>query len=369
MKVLIASDSFKGSLDQQNVIKGITQGIKDIYSDASIESVLIADGGEGTINALTSNLIYLKAHKADGVIVDTYYGIINDTVIIEVATIIGVTMQKPNAYEYNSFGVGELILDAIKRGYRKFLIGLGGSATNDCGIGMLEALGYKFADINGFNLEPKIANLDKIKVIDSSSVCEELGECKFTILSDVTNKLLGKNGATYIFGAQKGIKLNDFDKIDSKIECFANICSNFKGNNFQTFPGSGAAGGLGYAFLCFLNADMKSGIEEVLKLNKFDEKVINADYVITGEGMLDKQSLSGKVIFGVVKHAKKYNKKVIALVGGIKDISSEEIGIVSCFPIIRHNYKNDEFLDSNIAYNNLVLTTREVFKLIKSVSE
>ncbi|MDD8048875.1 MAG: glycerate kinase [Thomasclavelia sp.] len=317
MKILIASDSYKGSLTSLEVAKIIQEGFNTILDNPTYDVISMADGGEGTIAALTTKTIKLKALNSDGTIIDTYYGHIDqDRAIIEMATINGITLvDNKNIQSYNTYGTGQLIVDALNKGYKEIYLAIGGSATNDGGIGMASALGIKFLDINNNELPPIPINLKKIKSIDYSRLNSKIKNTKIIVMCDVNNPLLGKNGASYVYAKQKGASDKDIKELDEGLSHLAKVIN----NNQELTPGAGAAGGLGYGLLSFVGASLKPGIETVMDITDFDNHVKDCDLVITGEGRLDIQSLNGKVPIGVSKEASKYGIKTIAIVGCLGD--------------------------------------------------
>ncbi len=373
MKVAIAIDSFKGSLSSIEVAESIKEGIYFVYPKADVLIIPLADGGEGTVEAMTlgdeSKLIKVKGVNSYKKPLDTYYGFIDNKAIIEVASTIGLPLIKNDKrpLEASSYGVGILIKDAIKRGFKEIIIGLGGSSTNDGGMGMLTALGYKFLDKNNNILADKPLKLDKICSINDDEVLPVLKDIKFIVASDVTNPLYGKNGATYIFGKQKGLNDNEISFLDEGMKNFANVSNRFTNTDYTKNPGAGAAGGLGYALMSYLNARVESGIDLVLKTIDFSNLIKDYEYVITGEGKLDRQSVMGKTPIGVSKLAKSQNKKVLVFAGSITNDYEEynSFGIDAYFPIVRGVTSLNEALNRNNARNNIRKTVEQVFRLIK----
>lgn len=340
-KVIVASDSFKGSVSSFKVGEYIAEGFRRVSKDIEIENIPIADGGEGTVEALVIGLEgrYIKKDVTGpyGDIVSAKFGLVNDdkTAIIEMAEASGLHLVKDSdddIFQASSYGTGELIVAALDKGVEEIYIGLGGSATNDGGFGMGIALGAKFLDLEGNILQDGVRNIAKIETINISQLDPRLNNVKVVILSDVTNPLCGSNGATYIYGPQKGVKNEDLPVLDEILHTFA-----MKMEDLYSFPiieraGSGSAGGLGAALMAFCQAEMKSGIEEILRLLRFEERIENASLVITGEGKMDGQSLSGKAPIGIANHAKQYGIPVVAIVGSIdsdlKDIYNQGINLV-----------------------------------------
>ena len=373
MKVVVAIDSFKGSLSSIEVAESVKKGITKVFLDADVKIVPLADGGEGTIEAITLNdknkYIYVNSVDACKRNINSYYAIIDDTAIIEVATTAGLVLVRDNldALNASSYGVGLQIKDALNKGIRKFIVGLGGSATNDGGMGMLEALGYVFYDNDDNVLEGKANNLAKIAKIDNKNVIPSLKEATFTLASDVKNPLCGLNGATYVYGKQKGLLDDDLKTIDKGMLNYADNTAKLVKKDYKNVEGAGAAGGLGFAFLAYTNAIIKSGIDLILSFTNFKEIIKDADYVITGEGKLDKQTIMGKAPVGVAKIAKENNKKVLLFAGGISDEldNYNNYGFDAYFPIVRGITTLDKALDKNIASTNITKTVEQVFRVIK----
>ena len=258
--------------------------------------------------------------------IKTHYAVVNDKVLIEMAKISGLQLLKPNErnpMNTSTFGMGELIKDALDKGFRKFLITIGGSATCDGGIGMATALGYKFFDSNGAELTPVGKSLPKISKIDISEVDKRIFESSFTVACDVDNPLFGPNGASYIYSKQKGANDHEIEYLDKGLKKLSVLFEEFLNKNVANVKGSGAAGGIGGGAIAFLNAELVSGIETILRLVDFEKRIKDSDIIITGEGKVDFQTLNGKVVSGVLKKAKKYNKKVIVISGYVDESSSK----------------------------------------------
>ena len=372
MKVVIAIDSFKGSLSSLEGGEAIAEGILKANSETEIEVCPIADGGEGTVEALT---IGMGGHKESifvtgplGEKVFCHYGIAENTAIIEMAVAAGLTLiseKERNPLYTTTYGVGEMIKDAIEKGCRRFIIGIGGSATNDGGIGMLQALGYGF-----FNHEKKqvcygALGLSELEYITTENVLPELKECRFYIACDVTNPLCGERGSSVVFGPQKGATEQMIADMDKWLQKYALLAKKVNQKADSQYPGTGAAGGLGFAFLTFTNAVLQSGIDIVLKETKLEEKIKTADVVITGEGRLDEQTAMGKAPIGVAKIAKKYGKIVIAFAGSVTNdaVVCNQKGIDAYFPILRRIMTLEEAMKKNVAKENMVATAEQVFRL------
>lgn len=377
MKILIAIDSFKGSLYTQELADTIEKGIIDVNSEFEVMKMPIADGGEGTYETLVEGLGGEKITvKVTGPVFDEVaaeYGILHDgTAIIEMAQSSGLPLvpeNKRNPLNTTTYGVGEIIKDAIKRGSREFIVGIGGSATNDAGIGMLSALGYIFKDSNGNVLLPKGSSLNKIDSIDDSNVLDELKECHFLIACDVDNPLYGTRGAAHVYGEQKGASLEDIHVLDEGLKNFSEVILKVYNKDISSIEGAGAAGGLGGGFVSVLNATLAPGISIIFDKIQIEEKVRNADIVVTGEGRLDFQTVMGKAPIGISKLAKKYNVPVIALAGAVTDEASKghDFGITSMFSIMDSPMSLESAMNSDNAKRLVYKKTNELFRLIDTV--
>ncbi|WP_244834391.1 glycerate kinase [Clostridium sp. BJN0001] len=325
MKIVVASDSFKGSLSSEKIIEIVKKSAKKVFKDAHVDGVFTADGGEGTMDAVLSEMsgekkyLTVKGPLFEDVL--SCYALINKkTALIEMAKASGLTMvkeDKRNPYYTSSFGTGMLIKDALSLGIKDIIIGIGGSATNDGGIGAMTALGIKFLDKDKNILKGYGKDLKDICDIDLTNIDKRILDAHFTVMSDVKNPLLGENGATYTFGTQKGADSNILKNLEEGMKNYSDVVLKKTGKDFKDKEGAGAAGGLGYALMTFLNADLKSGIETVLDIVDFDEKIKDADLVITGEGRMDSQSAHGKVASGVGLRCRKYNVVCAAIVGSL----------------------------------------------------
>ena len=376
MKVVIAIDSLKGSLTSIEAGKAIKEGILNVI-DAEVIVKPLADGGEGTTEALVEGLggetveIFVMGPQKDKI--KAAYGYIAEskTAIIEMAAAAGIMLasKEKNPMEATTYGVGEMIKDAINRGCRNFIIGIGGSATNDGGIGMLTALGFDFYDNNGNKLGIDAKELGKISIISTENAMPELSECNFKIACDVINQLYGENGATYIYGPQKGVTEEIKEKLDKDMAHYAKVTKKYLNNDYSEASGAGAAGGLGFAFLSYLHGNLQQGIKLIIDTIKLEECIKDADYVITGEGCLDKQTVMGKAPVGVAKLAKKYDKTVIALAGSVTDdaVKCNENGIDAYFPILLKVIPLQEAMKKETAKKNIVKTTEQIFRLISAV--
>lgn len=375
MKVVVAIDSFKGSLSSIEAGNAAREGILKAC-DAKVTVRPLADGGEGTTEALIEGLggRYAEAEVTGpmGGTRRAKYGIMEDRqiAVMEMAEASGIILVKRDEldpWKATTLGVGQMIADAVKRGCREFIIGIGGSATTEGGIGMLQALGYEFYDADGEKLPPVFASLGRIAKISSGKVPEVLKECHFQIACDVTNPLCGENGAVYVFGLQKGVQAGERQKMDEDMLHYAQKTAEFVGKDYSRMPGAGAAGGLGFAFLSYLpNAELKSGITIVLEAIGLEKELEDADIVVTGEGRLDGQTAMGKVPVGVAQLAKKHHCRVIAFAGGVTDdaVKCNEKGIDAFFPIVRGVTTLDEAMDKSVAKKNMMLSVEQVFRLL-----
>ncbi|NNV02851.1 glycerate kinase [Brevibacillus sp. MCWH] len=378
MKVLIAIDSFKGSISSAEGSKAISLGIKDVYPDAEIVAVPVADGGEGTVEALvqaTNGQFITK--EVTGPLkekVKAVYGILGEgeTAVIEVAAACGLPLvpsDQRNPFITTTYGVGELISDAIEKGCHKFVIGLGGSSTNDAGVGMLQALGFRFLDKNGQEVGLGGQVLQDICKIDVTHVNPVLKDCTFEIACDVQNPLYGPTGAAYVFAPQKGATAEMVRELDEGLKHFAQVVLNELDVDIHNIVGGGAAGGLGAAFAGFLHAHLRSGIQVVLDIIQMEEKIKGVDFVITGEGLLDGQTSMGKAPIGVAQLAYKHRIPVIALAGGITNETSplHASGITSCFSIVNKPMSLEEAMDYHVTFDNLRFTSYQLFRLIRAI--
>lgn len=375
MKVVIAIDSLKGSLSSMEAGMAIKDGILAAKPDAEVIVKPLADGGEGTTDALIEGMngerIDLTVTGPMHTPVDAYYGYLKDTntAVMEMASAAGITLvpdSEKNPLLATSYGVGEMINDAIQRGCRNFIIGIGGSVTNDGGIGMLKALGVRFLDENGEDAGEGGQALAKVARIDVSGMNPLLKECHIQVACDVNNPLCGENGSTYVYGPQKGVTEDMKKTLDEAMAHFARVTSETLENDYMNTPGAGAAGGLGYAFLAYTGAALTPGIELILDAVGLEEELSGADVVVTGEGRLDFQTAMGKAPVGVARLAKKYNAKVIAFAGSVtkEATTCNKEGIDAFFPILRSVCTLAEAMDPVAARNNMTATVEQVFRLL-----
>ncbi|MBE5833033.1 MAG: glycerate kinase [Butyrivibrio sp.] len=376
MKVVTAIDSFKGSMTSLEAGYAVAEGFKRVIRDAIVNVRPLADGGEGTVEALIEGMNG-ERHEIQvtgplGSPVNCAYGIIKDsmTAVIEMSGAAGITLvQKKdlNPLDATTYGVGEVIKDAIAKGCRRFIVGIGGSATNDGGVGMLQALGYSFLDSYGKQIPFGAKGLKDLETITDDYVIPELKECEFMVACDVTNTLCGTEGCSAVYGPQKGATPSMIMDMDKWLSYYAAIAREKYPNADPKYPGTGAAGGMGFAFLTFTNAKLQSGINIVLEETKLENYIKDADLVVTGEGMLDFQTAMGKAPVGVARLAKKYGKTVIAFAGGVTKDATEcnKNGIDAFFPIVRGVTSLEEAMDNQNAKNNLADTAEQVMRLMK----
>ncbi|MGA9172487.1 MAG: glycerate kinase [Thermoactinomyces sp.] len=374
MKIIIAPDSYKGSLSAKEVGVTIMKAFSSEISEAEVTVIPMADGGEGTIDAL----VYATGGKTQSIEVlgpllkpvSTFYGIINkQTAVIETANIAGLPMlakEERNPMQTSTYGIGQAILSALDQGFRRFIIGLGGSATNDGGMGMLQALGAVFWDAQNQPLSPVASSLGKVAKADLSSLDARVFESEILVASDVNNPLCGDHGATNVFGPQKGATADQLELLESGMKNYAARIEEHLGDSLQNVPGAGAAGGLGFAFL-LLRAKIKSGAELIADLVRLEEKIATADWVITGEGKTDFQTQYGKLPIFVAKLAQKHGAKALLLSGSIEP-GAEALTdhFVSLHSIIRSPISLEEAMKKTKPL--LFETARNLARLIKLCS-
>lgn len=377
MKVVIAIDSLKGSMTSMEAGRAIREGILNVLPETEVIVKPLADGGEGTTEALVEGLggemVYVDVHGPLEANVKAGYGLIKETgtAIMEMAAAAGIIIvgKDKRPLDATTYGVGEMIKDAIQKGCRSFIIGIGGSATNDGGIGMLTALGYEFLDKDGNAVGIGAGALKDVASIKADKVLPELKQCSFKIACDVTNPLCGTNGATYIYGPQKGVTTAMRDELDAAMANYAAVTKACIGTDCAEMEGAGAAGGLGFAFLSYLHADLQPGIELVLDAVEMEKTMEGADLVFTGEGRLDYQTAMGKAPVGIAKLAKRHGAKVIALAGAVIEGAEKcnENGIDAFFPILRKIVTLDEAMDPENAKQNMIKTTEQIIRLVAAV--
>lgn len=360
-KIIIASDSFKGSLGSADVARAAAEAIREVFPECEIKSIEMADGGEGTLDALCRNVVgtkvTCKVEDPLGRTIDAEYALAGDLAIIEMARASGLTLIPPslrNPLNTTTLGTGQLIADALAQGCRRFLIGIGGSATNDAGTGMLTALGWRFLDKDGNALSPTGASLEYITTIDDSGRNPLLEGCEFSVACDVDTPFCGPEGAAYVFAPQKGADPDTVRQLDAGMASFASLIRLSKGVDIERLPGAGAAGGLGGAFKAFLDAELKPGAELVLEAAGFDSMTEGADLIVTGEGRMDAQTSRGKAPYTVLRHAVRLGIPTIALVGSVSDIDKvKSLGFKDILPINPPGLPLETALLPDTAYSNL----------------
>ena len=377
MKVLVAVNEFKGSLSSLEIGEIISNKLNSNYDNITALVQPIADGGDGFL-ALFKGFEKMKFKTINAARQECEVNYLLDIkrkeAVIEIAEVIGLKHLKDiqkDPYKTSTVGLGRLISFLLKKGINHFIIGLGGSATNDCGIGMLSELGIQFTDKNGNPCKHGMNDLMKINKIDLRFINDKFKNAKFTIISDVNNPLIGKNGATYVYSKQKGLSESKFQEADKYIENFADIVNTVVQKNNIFNEGSGAAGGLGFAFMSFSNATILSGSQFMINYLGLEEIIHDMDIVITGEGKLDKQSFMGKAPIEIARVAKKFHKKVIFLAGNILDDDISKLNeddkklIDASFSIQRRFISLNTAMDKKISKENLENTIVQIFNILE----
>lgn len=373
-KIVIASDSFKGSVSSAEVAECAERAIRRVYPDCQVVKIPVADGGEGTVEALVAALdgTVLSCPVHDPLMrpIHAEYGMSGDgqTAIIEMAAASGLTLlplSLRNPMRTTTYGTGELIKDALLRGCRDFLIGIGGSATNDAGTGMLQALGYRFLDATGQELGVGGEILRRIHTIDDSLILPSLREASFTIACDVTNPFFGEQGAAYVYARQKGADEAMIHILDDGLRHFAGVIAASGRGTIGELPGSGAAGGLGGGCVAFLGAMLKPGIRMVLDALRFDERIQGADLIITGEGRLDRQTCMGKTPYGVLQAGMRQHIPVIAIGGSVEEVEVlNNQGFLAILPILPSPATLEQAMDKEFTKRNIMRTLEQVMRVI-----
>ena len=374
MKITVAIDSLKGSLSSKEAGEAAKEGILKVFPNAEVYVRPIADGGEGTMESIADATCgaLREITVSDPLLrpVNAKYAVTGKTAVIEIAAAAGLTLvsqDERNPLNTSTYGVGEIIKDAISVGVWDFIIGLGGSATNDGGVGMLTALGYDMSDINGNKIAYGAKGLSDLAFIDTKNVIPELSECNFRIACDVTNPLCGENGCSAVFAPQKGADASMIQDMDLWLSKYAKITKTIIPNADENAAGAGAAGGLGFAFLSYLNATLEHGIDLIAEVTNLEDFIKKSDIVVTGEGRLDSQTVMGKTPIGVSKIAKKYGKTVIAFAGCVTENSDicNDYGIDAFFPIVRSAISLEDAMKKDVARKNMVSSVQQAFRLIK----
>ena len=379
MNILICMDAFKGSLSSMEAGDACAVGIRRVFPEADIIICPFADGGEGTTEALVSGLCgtFRTVSVSDpiGRKIPARYGILPDrTAVIEMASASGLPLlanSERNPMKTTTFGFGEMILDAVKTGCRNFILGIGGSATNDGGVGCLQALGFGFLDADGKPVPFGAEGVAKIAAISENYVLSELRDCTFHVACDVKNPLCGESGCSAVFAPQKGADAVMITQLDAALERFAELTKNYHPDADAVFPGAGAAGGLGFGLMSYLNASLEPGAELILRETNISETIKSVDYVITGEGCLDGQTAMGKAPIGIARLAKSYGKPVIAFSGAVRAGAEQcnQAGIDAYFPILRRIEFLEDAMHPDHAAQNLADTAEQVFRLIMDVTQ
>lgn len=378
MKIVIAPDSFKGSLTAKEAASNIEIGVRNVFKHADIIKIPMADGGEGTVQSLVDSTggKIIKV-KVKGPLLDSteaFFGILGDgkTAVIEMAAASGLLLlssEERNPLKTTTYGTGELIKHALNYGCRNIILGIGGSATNDGGSGMAKALGAKLLDGDGNDIGFGGESLSQLSKIDISQLDERIKDTIITAACDVENPLCGPNGASHVFGPQKGADAQMVELLDRNLAHYSDVIKGTLQIDIKDIPGAGAAGGLGGGLLAFLNAKLRKGIDIVTEAVNLEKEIVDADLVITGEGMMDFQTQFGKTPFGVAKIAKKYNKPVIAIVGSIGRDAEVlyEMGIDSIFSLVDKPMS----LDEAMTHSALLLqkTAERIMRLFKITLE
>lgn len=377
-KVVIAIDSFKGCLTSEEAGNAVMKGVKAIFPDCETLLFPVADGGEGMLDILVSatkgKYRTLPAHGPLMEPMQGRYGISGDgqTALVEMAAVSGLPLvpeEKRNPMLTTTYGTGELIRDALEQGCRRFIVGIGGSATNDAGLGMLQALGFRFRDKQGNLLGTGGRILPQVASIDTSAVHPALKEARFTIACDVHNPFCGPDGAAYVFAPQKGADARMVKELDAGMQALALVIRSATGKDISDVPGAGAAGGMGGGFLAFLNAGLKPGIRLMLDALDFGEKIKGADLVFTGEGRADRQTAMGKVPFGVLEEARKQHIPVIVLAGCIEDTEQmNRAGFQGVFSITPGPVSLEKAMEPEFAGENIRRLVTQICSVIRPLS-
>lgn len=361
-RIVVASDSFKGSLTSLQVADAVESGIRKVYPVCEVVKVNVADGGEGTMDSLHQSLggtkVKVPVRDPLGRWIDADYLIMDDgvTAVVEMSRASGLTLVGPserNPLKTSSFGTGQLVEDALSRGCRKFIVGIGGSATNDGGMGMLAALGVRFSDSDGRELLPVGENLARVVDIDLQGMNAALSEADFLLACDVDSPFCGPEGAAYVFAPQKGADADVVRMLDEGMRHYAEVLMRVTGRDIIDVPGSGAAGGLGGAFIAFFNAQFRRGVDLVLDILDFDGILSGTDLVITGEGRMDGQTLTGKTPYGVMLRAWKQGVPVVAVAGSVSADAGDIPGFDHILSVTPSGMSLSDAMTPSIAMNNI----------------
>ena len=369
-QITIAVDSFKGSLSSYDVACAAEQGILSVLPHCKVKKISIADGGEGTAQALISTLQgewrEVRVHDPLMRPIMARYGVVDEgrTAIIEMASASGLTLlstEERNPLLTTTYGTGEMIADAVRRGARHLLIGIGVSATNDAGMGMLEALGYRFYDCKGHLVAGCGARLERVAQIDASCAMPELKECLLEVACDVKNPLYGPQGAAHIYAPQKGASPHVVERLDEGLKNFASVVNPTAAHS----EGAGAAGGLGYALQAVLGARLRAGIEMVLDAIHFDQIISGSDLVITGEGRIDYQTIMGKAPSGVLQRATKQGIPVVAIGGSVEESEAvQRSGFAAILPVVSGPMTLEHAMQHDVAARGVSRTVEQIVRLL-----
>lgn len=374
MKFVLIPDSFKGTLSAEQICGMMKEKVKQYFPDSQVLSVPVADGGEGSVDAFLAAVggekRYLTVKNPYFEDMEAYYGLIDGgrTAVIEMASCAGLPLveDRKNPKLTTTYGVGQMILDAARSGVRKIIVGLGGSATNDGGCGAAAAAGVKFLDRDGRSFIPVGGTTDRIEKIDFGGKDASLDGVEIVTMCDIDNPMYGPGGASFVFGPQKGADDAMVLELDAGIRNLAGVIAEATGKDISRVPGTGAAGAMGAGMIAFFDSRLQMGIQTVLDTVKFDEMIRDADYIFTGEGKLDGQSLRGKVVIGIAERARKQGKKVIAVVGGVNDreiARAYEMGVTAVFSINR--LPQDFSVSRYRSEENLAYTMENILKLLR----
>ena len=373
-RITVAVDSFKGSLSSREVADSFAEGWASVYPECDIRKVSIADGGEGSVEALVETLDgeFVEVAVSDplGRPIKAKYGIVDGgcTAVMEMSAASGLPLLAPeerNPLRTSTYGTGEMIVDAFKRGCRKFLIGIGGSATNDGGLGMLRALGFKFFDAEGSELCGDGESLERVVRIDGSGAMKGLSEAEFIVACDVNNPLCGERGAAYVYAPQKGADEAMVRRLDAGLRNYAAVIELYNGESVADMPGAGAAGGLGAGFKALLGARLERGIDMILGAMHFDKIIEGSDLVITGEGRVDRQTVMGKAPSGVLQAATRQGIPTVAIGGAVA--WCEELynsGFAAIVPVVSAPISLEEAMRCDVARENIRRTAMQIAKLV-----
>lgn len=361
MKFILAPDKFKGSLTGLEFCNAVKEGLFAVIPDAEVVFLPLADGGDGTIEVanyyLNGELVTVEVNNPlfFNINASYLYSQKSKIAFIEMAEASGLKLLNPNEYDCKNtttFGTGQLILDAVNKGAKEIILGIGGSATNDCGIGMAMALGYRFLDENENQVAPIGRHLSEIVVIDDSHINKKLKDIAFKIACDVTNPLHGENGAAYVYAKQKGADINDIKMLDKGLKDFSKVLDKKFKVKSQDISGAGAAGGMGIASKVFLNGELISGIALMKEFAQFDEKIEGSNWIVTGEGKLDEQTLSGKTIHGIIDAARQKRIKVASFCGklDLNETQLKSFGISYADAILNHTSNLDDAMENSKKY-------------------